>query len=226
MLPGYEETKNQVLICPSILSADFTALAESVAKIEQAADIIHVDVMDGHYVPNMSFGMPIVSALARCSKLPLDVHLMIENPIDWIDAFAKAGADSIVIHAEATIHLQRGLQMIRDAGCTPGVALNPGTPLSAIEEVLPFVDLILLMTVNPGYGGQDYIPGMTTKIRRMREILDQQKNPIHLQIDGGLKSGNIKENVAAGANMIVAGSAVFGHPDPAEAIRELKRCAR
>ncbi len=225
MLPTYDP-KQPVQICPSVFSADFTQLAASVALIEDEADMLHVDVMDGHYVPNMSFGMPIVEALSRCTKLPLDVHLMIENPTLWISEFAKAGADGIVIHAEACVHLQRGLQMIRDAGCTPGVALNPGTPLSAIEEVLPFVDLVLLMTVNPGYGGQAYIPGMTNKIRRMRDLLDQQDHPIHLQIDGGLKSSNIKENVQAGANLVVAGSAVFGHPDPAEAIRDMKRCAR
>lgn len=226
MLPKYEETKGRLLICPSILSADFTSLKESVELIENDADMIHVDVMDGHFVPNMSFAMPIVEALKRCSKLPLDVHLMIENPIIWIEEFAKAGADAIVIHAEACVHLQRGLQMIRDAGCTPGVAINPGTPLSAIEEVLPFTDLVLQMTVNPGYGGQKYIPGMTDKIRRLRNLLDGQDHGIHLQIDGGLGSANIKENVKAGANMIVAGSAVYGQPDPAEAIREIRRCAQ
>ncbi|NLM78859.1 MAG: ribulose-phosphate 3-epimerase [Ruminococcaceae bacterium] len=226
MLPGYQETKDHLLICPSILSADFTALGASVDQIAQDADILHIDVMDGHFVPNISFGMPIVKALAGYSDLPLDVHLMIENPIIWIDRFAEAGADSIVLHAEACPHLQRALQQIRDAGCTPGVALNPGTSLSTIEEVLPFLDMVLLMTVNPGYGGQSYIPGMQDKIRRLRRLLDAQNHAVHLQIDGGVYPANIKENREAGANMIVVGSAVFNQPDPAEAIRQLRKCSQ
>lgn len=226
MLPGYEETKDRLLICPSILSADFSALGDAVKQVAGEADILHIDVMDGHFVPNISFGFPIIKALAGCTELPLDVHLMIENPIIWIEAFAEAGADGIVVHAEACPHLQRVLQLIREAGCTPGVALNPGTPLCAIEEVLPFLDLVLLMTVNPGYGGQTYIPGMQNKIRRLRGLLDQRGRPVHLQIDGGLYTGNIKENRESGANMIVVGSAVFGQPDPAEAIRQLRRCSQ
>ena len=226
MLPGYHETQDRLLICPSILSADFTALGAAVDRVADDADIIHIDVMDGHFVPNISFGLPIVKALSGYSKLPLDVHLMIENPIIWIEPFAAAGADSIVIHAEACPHLQRALQMISAAGCTAGVALNPGTSLTAIAEVLPFLDMILLMTVNPGYGGQTYIPGMTGKIRRLRHLLDRQDRPVHLQVDGGIYPDNVKENRKAGANMIVVGSAVFGQDDPAAAIRQLRQCSR
>jgi|LSQX01.3.fsa_nt_gb ribulose-phosphate 3-epimerase len=226
MLPVYDKNSKQLFICPSILASDFMHLADSVDKIKDDADMLHIDVMDGHYVPNMSFGLPIVEALAKYTAMPLDVHLMIENPIIWLEEYARAGADSLVIHAEACTHLQRALQIISDAGCTAGVALNPGTPLSALEEVLPFLDMVLLMTVNPGYGGQKYIPGMEKKIRRLRQMLDAQDRPIHLQIDGGLYAGNIKANVAAGANMIVAGSAVFGQEDPAAAIRQLRECSQ
>lgn len=224
MLPEYNSTQ-KLLICPSILSADFTALGAAVDQISADADILHIDVMDGHFVPNISFGLPVVKALSRYTKLPLDVHLMIENPIIWIEPFAEAGADSIVVHAEACPHLQRALQQISAAGCTPGVALNPGTPLTAVEEVLPFLDMVLLMTVNPGFGGQSYIPGMTRKIRRLRRMLDQQERPVHLQIDGGLYPDNIRENREAGANMVVVGSAVFGQDDPAAAIRQLRKAA-
>jgi ribulose-phosphate 3-epimerase len=215
------------LVAPSILSADFARLGDEVRAVEQGgADWIHVDVMDGHFVPNISFGLPVVKALAGYTRLPLDVHLMIENPIIWIEPFAEAGADSIVIHAEACPHLQRALQQISAAGCTAGVALNPGTSLTAIEEVLPFLDMVLLMTVNPGFGGQTYIPGMQDKIRRLRRLLDQQDRPIHLQIDGGIYPDNVKENREAGANMIVVGSAVFGQADPAAAIRQLRQCSQ
>ncbi|MDW7656077.1 MAG: ribulose-phosphate 3-epimerase [Bacillota bacterium] len=226
MLPEYDKTQDRLLICPSILSADFTALGAAADQVSADADILHIDVMDGHFVPNISFGLPVVKALSKYTRLPLDVHLMIENPIIWIEPFAEAGADSIVIHAEACPHLQRALQQISAAGCTAGVALNPGTSLTAVEEVLPFLDLVLLMTVNPGFGGQTYIPGMQDKIRRLRHQLDQQDRPIHLQIDGGIYPDNVKENREAGANMIVVGSAVFGQEDPAAAIRQLRQCSR
>ena len=225
MLPVYDKDKNQLFICPSILAADFMHLADSVAQVKDDADMLHIDVMDGHYVPNMSFGLPIVEALAKQTDLLLDVHLMIENPLIWLERYAEAGADSLVVHAEACSHLQRALQIISAAGCTAGVALNPSTPLVVLEEVLPFLDMVLLMTVNPGYGGQKYIPGMTSKISRLRQLLDSQDRPIHLQIDGGIYAGNIRENVQAGANMVVAGSAVFGHADPAAAIRQLRSCS-
>jgi len=225
MLPSYQETTGRLLLCPSILSADFAALGEAVERVADTADMIHVDVMDGHFVPNLTIGPPVVADLRRRSRLPLDVHLMIENPMQWISAFAESGADSLVIHAEACPHLLRGLQQIREAGCTPGVAINPGTPLSAIEEALPYVDMVLLMTVNPGFGGQKYIPTMTSKIRRLRALLDQLANPVHLQIDGGIHSGNIRELYQAGADMIVVGNAAYGTPDPAAALRNLRACA-
>lgn len=222
MLPSYQETAGRLLLCPSILSADFSALGEAVEKVADTADMIHVDVMDGHFVPNLTIGPPVVAALKRRSRLPLDVHLMIENPIDWVELFAKSGADSIVIHAEACPHLLRGLQQIREAGCTAGVAINPGTSLATIEEALPYADMVLLMTVNPGFGGQKYIESMTGKIRRLRAKLDQLSNPVHLQIDGGVYLGNIHELYQAGADMIVVGNAAYGMPDPAQALRDLR----
>lgn len=225
MIPSYQDTAGRLLLCPSILSADFTALGESIDQVSNDADIIHVDVMDGHFVPNLTFGPSVVAALRRRSRLPLDVHLMIEDPVRWIEAFAASGADSLVIHAEACPHLIRGLQQISAAGCTAGVAINPGTSLTLIEEALPFVDMVLLMTVNPGFGGQKYIETMTAKIRRLRLLLDQQDRPVHLQIDGGIYSGNIFEAFQAGADMIVVGSAVYDRPDPAAALQELRRCA-
>jgi ribulose-phosphate 3-epimerase len=226
MLPAYSKTHDRLLICPSILSADFLALGRDVERVADDADVIHVDVMDGHFVPNLSYGIPIVETLARSCDLPLDVHLMIDNPMDHIDAFSRAGADSIVVHAEACPHLHRAMQHIHQSGCTAGVALNPGTPLTVLDEIIPFVDMILLMTVNPGFGGQTFIDGMTDKIRRLRKMLNERDCPVHIQIDGGINPGNIKENVAAGANLVVVGSAVFGQDDPAEAIRNLRKCAQ
>ncbi len=225
MLPSYQETAGRLLLCPSILSADFAALGQAVEKVAATADIIHVDVMDGHFVPNITIGPPVVAALRQSTQLPLDVHLMIENPIDWIVPFAKSGADSLVIHAEACPHLIRGLQMIRESGCSAGVAINPGTPLAAVEEALPYADMVLLMTVNPGFGGQQYISSMTDKIRRLRCLLDQLARPIHLQIDGGVNTLNIRELYHAGADMIVVGNAAFGQADPAAALQELRACA-
>lgn len=225
MLPSYLETEGRLLLCPSILSADFAALGDAMQKVAADADMIHIDVMDGHFVPNLTIGPPVVAALRKHTKLPLDVHLMIENPISWIENFAAAGSDSLTIHAETCQHLLRGLQMIKEAGCTAGVAINPGTSLETIEEAIPFADMILLMTVNPGFGGQKYISTMTEKIRRLRQMLDRQQHPVHLQIDGGIFTGNIRELYLAGADMIVVGNAVFGQPDPAAALQELRRCA-
>ncbi|MEA4888416.1 MAG: ribulose-phosphate 3-epimerase [Clostridiaceae bacterium] len=224
MIPGYEKTQGKLLLCPSILSADFAALGEAVDRVADTADMIHVDVMDGHFVPNITIGPPVVAALRKRSRLPLDVHLMIENPIQWIEPFVQAGADSLVVHAEACPHLLRALQLISAAGCTAGVAINPGTSLQIIEEALPFADMVLLMTVNPGFGGQKYIPGMLRKISRLRQMLDQLNRPVHLEIDGGLHPGNIRENYRAGADMIVVGNAVYGQPDPAAALQGLRQC--
>jgi ribulose-phosphate 3-epimerase len=225
MLPKYQETAGRLLLCPSLLSADFAALGAAMERVAADADVIHVDIMDGHFVPNLTIGPPVVAALRKHTRLPLDIHLMVENPISWIEPFVKSGADSLVIHAETCPHLLRALQMISEAGCTAGVAINPGTPLAAIEEALPHADVILLMTVNPGFGGQKYIETMTGKIRRLRQMIDKLPRPVHLQIDGGVHSGNIRELCQAGADMIVVGNAVFGTPDPAAALRELRRCA-
>lgn len=224
MLPD-KSNNEKVLICPSILAADFAALGDAVEKIADSADVIHLDIMDGHYVPNISIGPQVVSDLRRRCDLPFDVHLMVEDPIRWLQPFAESGADSLVIHAEACRHLLRGLQQIRDLGCSPGVVINPGTPLKMLEEAMHFVDIVLLMTVNPGFGGQKYIPTMTEKIKRLRQMINKQDHPIYLEVDGGINSENIGETVKAGADMIVVGSAVFGQPDPAAAIAELRKCA-
>ncbi len=225
MIDTYQQTAGKLLLCPSILSADFAALGNAIDQVSQDADMIHVDVMDGHFVPNLTIGPPVVADLRKRSKLPLDVHLMIENPVNWIEPFAASGADTLVVHAEACPHLLRALQQIADVGCSAGVAINPGTSLSQIEEALPYVDMVLLMTVNPGFGGQKYIPTMSRKIKRLRQMLDCQERPVHIQIDGGIYTGNIREAYQAGADMIVVGSACYCHPDPAAALKELRQCA-
>lgn len=226
MLDLYDQSTNNILLCPSILSADFAALGEAVEMVATTADVIHVDVMDGHFVPNLTLGPPVLAAIRRRTSLPLDVHLMVTNPTDLIDAFAQAGADTLVVHAEACTHLHRAIQQIRAAGCTPGVAINPGTSLRAIDEILPYVDMVLLMTVNPGFGGQKYIPTMTEKIRRLRKMINDLNRPVHIQIDGGVGVDNIRTTVEAGANMIVVGSACYSKPDPAQALIELRAAAR
>jgi len=215
----------QIKIAPSILSADFARLEEDVKKVEAGgADLLHVDVMDGHFVPNITIGPLIVQALRPRTRLPLDVHLMIENPQRFIDAFAEAGADYLTVQVEACVHLHRVLQAIKSAGMKAGVALNPHSPLSTIEEVLADLDLILIMSVNPGFGGQKFIPEALDKLRRIQKLL-QQRNLSHIEIevDGGVKLENAREIVEAGAGILVSGSGIFGTPDPAETIREFKK---
>lgn len=205
-----------VKLSPSILSADFSRLGEQVTEAMTAgADYIHVDVMDGHFVPNITIGSLVVKALRPLSTahhVPLDVHLMIEKPERHLAAFAEAGANILTVHVETCPHLHRTLQYIRELGVKPGVTLNPATPLNALEEILPMVDLVLIMSVNPGYGGQSYIPASTDKIRRLRGMLDAIGSTADLEVDGGIKPHNAAEIIAAGATVLVAGSAIFGGP--------------
>lgn len=208
----------QTKLAPSILSADFARLGEHVATAVRAgAEYIHVDVMDGRFVPNITIGPLIVDALrplARETGAVLDVHLMIENPDRYLADFAKAGADILTVHVETCPHLHRTVQAIRELGVKPGVTLNPATPLVTLEEILPDVDLVLIMSVNPGFGGQSYIPSSTAKIRRLRQMLDAIGSTADLEVDGGVKPGNAAEIAAAGANVLVAGSAIFGGGRP------------
>lgn len=212
-------------IAPSILSADFAKLGQEITDVEQGgADWIHVDVMDGHFVPNITIGPLVVEAIRPVTKLPLDVHLMIEEPDRYIQAFVRAGADSVSVHAEACTHLHRTLHYIKEQGARAGVVLNPATPLSAIEYVMDeALDLVLLMTVNPGFGGQSFIPAMLPKISELRKQLDQRGlTRVDIQVDGGINPDTARQVVEAGANVLVAGSAVFGASDRAEAIRRIR----
>jgi ribulose-phosphate 3-epimerase len=211
-----------VKIAPSILSADFASLAEEIAKVEGEADMLHLDVMDGHFVPNFTFGPPLVSALRKRTHLPLDVHLMICNPDRFLRPFAEAGADYLTVHAEACPHLHRTLQQIKEQGKKAGVALNPSTPISSIEWVMEEADLILLMSVNPGWGGQAFIPSTLRKIRDLAEMARRDSLSFELEVDGGIKAENCREVAEAGASILVTGSFVFGSPDPGEAVRQMR----
>lgn len=213
-----------VKIAPSILSADFARLGEQIAEAEAAgADYIHVDVMDGHFVPNITVGPLVVEAARRATKLPLDVHLMIEAPGRYIARFAEAGANIITVHVETGPHLHRTVQRIKELGARAGVSLNPATPLNTLEEILPYVDLILVMTVNPGFGGQEFIPTMLPKIRRLRDILTERQLSIELEVDGGINAETAPQVVAAGADVLVAGEAIFGAQEGiAEATRRIR----
>jgi len=214
-------------IAPSILSADFARLGEEIAAIEAGgADYVHIDVMDGHFVPNITIGPLIVQAVRRVTALPLDVHLMIAEPDRYIADFAKAGADIIVVHAEATNHLHRTVQLIKSLGKKAGVSLNPATPLNVLDYVLEELDLVLLMTVNPGFGGQSFIEACLPKIQTLRGIMDRRGIEAELEVDGGVKTDNIARIAHAGADVFVAGSAVFGSPDYAATIAELKKRAK
>jgi len=207
----------------SILSADFGRLAEQVRAAEQAGvDWIHVDVMDGHFVPNLTIGPAVTKAIRRATKLPLDVHLMISNPERYLEQFVAAGADWLGIHAEATVHLERLIQNIKELGVKASVSLNPHTPLDCLEYVLKDVDLVLLMTVNPGFSGQKFIRGVLPKIRRLRQMIDEQKLDVLIQVDGGVSLDTIDEIVAAGADVLVSGSGIFNDRPLAENVRQLK----
>lgn len=215
-----------IIIAPSLLSADFAALGAEVAEAEASgADWIHVDVMDGHFVPNITLGPPIVKAVSAHTSLPLDVHLMIEGPERYIADFAAAGAGVITVHAEACIHLHRVIHQIKELGIMAGVAINPGTPASAIREVLMDVDMVLVMTVNPGFGGQTFIPGTVRKIRQIRQWADEVNPSLRIQVDGGIAESTAALVAAAGADVLVAGNAVFGRSDRAAAIASIRAAA-
>jgi len=210
-------------IAPSILSADFSRLGEEIRAVEKAgADLIHVDVMDGRYVPNITIGPGVVASLRKTTSLPFDVHLMIEEPDRYVDAFVEAGSDIVTVHAEAVIHLHRTVHYIKGKGIKAGVSLNPSTPLSCIEEILPDIDVLLIMTVNPGFGGQKFITGMLPKIRRAKELARSRGLEPAIEVDGGVTAENIGSLAEAGADIFVAGAAVFGSPSYSEAITRMK----
>jgi len=213
-----------VKIAPSILAADFAQLGREVTRVEAAgADLIHIDVMDGHFVPNLTIGAPVVKALRQVTTLPLDVHLMVSNPQELIPAFLEAGADIITIHAEASMHLNRAVQTIKEGGRKAGVAINPATPLTVLEEIAGEADLLLLMSVNPGFGGQKFIASSISKIARLRQRLTQERFSAAIEVDGGINPETAPLVVAAGADILVAGSAIYGSDDLGAAIAALRR---
>jgi ribulose-phosphate 3-epimerase len=215
-----------VAIAPSILAADFACLGDGIHAVERGgAAMLHVDVMDGHFVPNISIGVPVVASLRKATRLPLDVHLMIENPEQYIQAFAEAGADMISVHEEATPHLDRALSMIREHGCQPGAVINPATPVAALSEVFAKLDHVLVMSVNPGFGGQKFIPNALAKIRELKRIRQSYNHSFRIEVDGGVGPENVAELVRAGAEILVAGTSIFHTPDAAEAVRSLKQAA-
>jgi len=219
-------TYARIEIAPSILAANFAKLGEDGRVVEEAgADIIHVDIMDGHFVPNISLGIPVVASLRKATRLPLDVHLMIEQPELYIEDFVRAGGNRILVHQEATVHLDRALAMIRELGAQAGAAINPATPVGMLSEVLDKVDTVLVMTVNPGFGGQRFIPNTYEKIRQLNEMRSRYNASFRIEVDGGVDPGNTAELAQAGANTFVAGTSIFHTADPAAATRQLKKLA-
>lgn len=219
-------TYARIEIAPSILSANFARLSDDIRVVEEAgADVIHVDVMDGHFVPNISIGIPVVQSLRKATRLPLDAHLMIENPEEYIEEFVRAGADRVLVHQEATAHLDRALAMIREFGAQAGAVINPATPVAMLADVLNKVDTVLVMSVNPGFGGQKFIPHAVEKIRELNQWRARYNGAFRIEVDGGVDLENVAELALAGANTFVAGTSIFHAPDPAGAVREIRRLA-
>ncbi|MGB0036941.1 MAG: ribulose-phosphate 3-epimerase [Candidatus Acidiferrales bacterium] len=219
-------TYARIEIAPSILAANFACLGQDIQKVEQGgADVLHVDVMDGRFVPNISIGIPVVAALRKATRLPLDVHLMIVEPEKFIAEFIKAGADRVLIHQEATAHLDRALAMIREHKAQAGVVINPATPVATLSEVLDKVDTVLVMSVNPGFGGQKFIPGALEKIRQLNQWRARYNGGFRIEVDGGVDQENIGELTQAGVNTFVAGTSIFHQPDPAAATRQMRKLA-
>ena len=211
-----------VKIAPSILSADFSTLGDELRKVEKYVDMVHIDVMDGHFVPNITFGPPVVRSIRVLTKIPFDVHLMVTEPDNYIDAFIDAGANYLTVHAETAVHLHRTISIIKKKGAKAGVALNPATPLAVLENVLGDVDMVLIMTVDPGFGGQQFIRSMLPKIRRLKETIDKAKLDVEIEVDGGINADTARQVVAAGADIVVAGSYIYESSDVAEAINSLR----
>jgi ribulose-phosphate 3-epimerase len=219
-------TYARIEIAPSILAANFARLGDEIRMVEQAgAEVIHVDVMDGHFVPNISIGIPVVESLRKATRLPLDVHLMIERPEEYIERFVRAGATRVLVHEEATVHLDRALAMIREHGAEAGAVINPATPVAMLGEVLDKVDTVLVMSVNPGFGGQKFIRGALEKIRQLNQWRTRYNASFRIEVDGGVDLGNIAELAQAGTNTFVAGSSIFHASDPAGATRQLRKLA-
>ena len=215
-----------IRLAPSILSANFASLSEDIRRVEDAgAHLLHVDVMDGHFVPNITIGPPVVKAIRKATRLPLDVHLMISDPDKYIPAFVDAGADMLTVHAEATVHLDRTLNFIRSQNVGVGVSINPATPISIVEHALGLADMLLVMTVNPGFGGQKFIPYTLEKIRQARQVIEKRQLRCVIEADGGIDTDTLKEVIRAGAEVLVAGSAIFFAPDPARKIKEMLEIA-
>jgi len=219
-------TYARIEIAPSILASNFAKLGEEVRTVEQGGvEVLHVDVMDGHFVPNISIGIPVVACLRKATRLPLDVHLMIERPEEYIEKFVRAGADRVLIHQEATVHLDRAMAMIREAGAQAGAVINPATPVMMLTEILDKVDTVLVMSVNPGFGGQKFIPAAIEKIRQLNEWRTRYNGAFRIEVDGGVDLENIGELARAGVNTFVAGTSIFGTPDPAASARQLRKIA-
>jgi ribulose-phosphate 3-epimerase len=216
----------KIEIAPSILASNFAKLGDEIRAVEQGgADVIHVDVMDGHFVPNITIGVPVVASLHKATRLPLDVHLMIERPEEYIERFVRAGASRILIHQEATVHLDRALTMIRENGAQAGAAINPATPVATLTDVFDKLDTVLVMSVNPGFGGQKFIPQAIEKIRQLNQWRARYNGAFRIEVDGGVDAENASELAQAGANTFVAGTSIFHAPDPAAAVRQLRKLA-